>query len=178
MLTANNSALLILNMQDDILKLMECSCEVAKAAQRLVRGTQAFALPTVVTAEEGAGELNSSLLNSIPEPRMVHMRSAFSPLQEEALRTLILGVPATHWIIIGLETHIAVLQTARDLRQEGKEVVVLNDATASRSIYDYSTAIGELRDLGVRISSTETVLYELLATTRAPQYEAVTALTQ
>ena len=32
-----------------------------------------------------------------------------------------------------------------------KQVIVLNDAISSRSIYDFSTAIAEMRDIGVRI---------------------------
>jgi nicotinamidase-related amidase len=69
-----------------------------------------------------------------------------------------------------------VLQTAKDLLQAGCEVVVLNDAITSRSIYDFSTAIAEMRDCGIRISSCETVLFELLKNSEAPEFKKISQL--
>ena len=174
----DQSALLILNMQDDLLSEMECSCSFLKTSETLIRGVQEFGLPVVVAAQEGCGSVNASILQSVQEPRSVHMKNSFSAMRDPTLRELILNLPVSQWLVIGLQTHISVLQTVRDLREAGKEVVVLNDCIASRSIYDYSTAIAEMRDLGVRISSTETILYEFLAQGKAPQQSAIAALTQ
>ena len=54
--------------------------------------------------------------------------------------------------------------------------IILNDAISSRSIYDFSTAIAELRDCGARISSTETVLFELLRDAKALEFKEISQL--
>lgn len=84
--------------------------------------------------------------------------------------------PTDQWVLIGIEAHVCVLQTAKDLIAEGKQVVVLNDAIGSRSIYDFSTAIAEMRDCGVRITSTETILFELLRNSQAAEFKAMSQL--
>ena len=58
----------------------------------------------------------------------------------------------------------------------GKQVIVLNDAISSRSIYDFSTAIAELRDCGARISSTETVLFELMRNSKMAEFKEISQL--
>lgn len=80
------------------------------------------------------------------------------------------------WIVVGIEAHVCILQTARDLQVAGNRVVVLNDAISSRSIYDYSTAIAEMRDEGIRISSVETLLFELMQDSKCPEFKQVSQL--
>ena len=50
------------------------------------------------------------------------------------------------------------------------------NAITSRSIYDFSTAIAELRDIGVRVTSTETVLFELLSDSKAAEFKQISQL--
>jgi isochorismate hydrolase len=78
--------------------------------------------------------------------------------------------PAKNYILCGIEAHVCVLQTAKDLTLAGKRVVVANDAISSRSIYDFSTAIGEMKEW-CRISSVETILYELIRDASSPDFK-------
>jgi hypothetical protein len=47
---------------------------------------------------------------------------------------------------------------------------------SSRSIYDFSTAIAEMRDAGARVSCSETVLFELLKDSKNPQFKSISDL--
>lgn len=68
------------------------------------------------------------------------------------------------------------MQTVKGLLRAGKQVVVLNDAITSRSIYDFSTAIAEMRDAGARISCAETVLFELIKDSKHSEFKSVSDL--
>jgi hypothetical protein len=58
----------------------------------------------------------------------------------------------------------------------GREVIVLNDAITSRSVFDFSTAIAELRDLKIRVTSVEAALFELLGNAQDPAFKAIRRL--
>ncbi len=180
MYEASTTGVLLLDLQEELLRPIEGNCQVRKNIEKLAKALETFDMPVVVSAQEGSGEVDSRILKSLPEGRRsVHMRHAFSALQDSKLSELIFGMEQIEtWIVVGVEAHIGIWQTALDLTLGEKEVIVLNDCIASRSIYDYSTAIAELRDIGVRISSVEMLLFELLGTREAPQYESVIALTK
>jgi nicotinamidase-related amidase len=97
-------------------------------------------------------------------------------LNDPELNKYLLALPVQQWVLIGIEAHVCVLQTAKDLLRENKQVVVLNDAISSRSIYDFATAIAEMRDCGVRISSAETILFELLKDSKAEEFKQISHL--
>lgn len=103
-------------------------------------------------------------------------KTAFSCLGDEALKKTILAYPQTHWVLLGIESHVCVRQTAIDLLQEKKEVIIPVDAISSRHALDHETAISDLRSLGAKITTTETLLFELLKDAKHPQFKAISRL--
>jgi len=174
-LIKEKSALLVLGIQEDSFGYMERPCEVLHSIQQAIKGFQILQLPIFV-AEQNSKKYGATIspLKDIlgPEQEYWH-KTTFSCLSDVEIQKKILAMSIHQWILIGIEAHICILQTAKGLIQANKQVVVLNDAITSSSIYEFSTAIAELRDNGVRISSTETVLYELLHDSRAIGYDEI-----
>jgi len=88
-------------------------------------------------------------------------------LQELAVRSA---------IICGIEAHVCVYQTVADLLRHGVEVHVVVDAISSRSEQDRQTAIWRMATEGVRLTTTEMVLLELLETADHPAFKEVSRL--
>ena len=65
-------------------------------------------------------------------------------------------------VIIGMEAHVCVLQTALGLKQQGREVFVVRDCIGSRNPDDKNAALERLRDNGVELVSREMVAFEWL----------------
>ena len=65
-------------------------------------------------------------------------------------------------ILIGIETHICVLQTAIDLKKKGQEVFVIFEAVGSRKTYDKEFAIKRMISNGIQVITFEMMLFELL----------------
>ncbi len=177
-LDRNHAALLLIDTQEKLFPYVENSCHVMQGIQKIVRGFQTLKMPIFVSEQypQGLGETVASLKGILGEDQRYMVKTAFSCLDDQAMKKEILDLPVTQWVVIGIEAHVCVLQTVRDLLQVGKQVVVLNDAIGSRSVYDFSTAIAELRDFGARISSTETILFELLRDSKAAEFKEISQL--
>ncbi|MFN4173808.1 MAG: isochorismatase family protein [Parachlamydiaceae bacterium] len=169
-LDPNKSALLIVDVQVKLFPLVERPCEMMEKQVLLVKGCKLAHVPVYATEQytKGLGETIDSLKSLIDSKNILPEKTSFSGASR---------LPDyKQWIIAGIETHVCVQQTVFDLIQSGKEVVVVNDATSSRSIYDFATAIAEMRDFGARVSSTESVIFELLQDSKHPNFKSFSQL--
>jgi nicotinamidase-related amidase len=177
-LSKKTSGVLLIDVQEKLLPRVEHSCLLMKNLQKAVRGFRILNLPIYVTEQypRGLGETVPSLKSCLGPTQIYFSKTSFSCMGDSGVQSSILETSLQQWILMGLEAHVCVLQTARALINAGKEVVILNDAISSRSIYDFSTAIAEMRDMGARISSTESVLFELLQDAKAPEFKQISQL--
>ena len=177
-LDRKNVGLLVVDAQKKLFEQVERPREVMEAIRKVIKGCQILNIPIVTTEQypQGLGSTICGLKSCFPEEQEFMEKTSFSCLGNELIKAKILSLTINQWIIVGIEAHVCILQTARDLINAGKQVVVLNDAITSRSIFDYSTAIAEMRDMGARISSTETVLFELLQNSNAPEFKEISQL--
>jgi len=177
-LTKNQTGLLVVDVQCKLFPHEDRSNEVLLGIQKVIKGFQILKLPIVVTEQypKGLGPTITGIKSLLGDQQVFLEKLSFSCLGEIALQEAILSMPVSQWILVGIEAHVCVLQTAKDLITAEKEVVVLNDAITSRSVYDFSTAIAEMRDIGVRISSVETVLFELLGSSAAEEFKKISLL--
>jgi len=177
-LDRTQSALLVIDVQEKLFPLVESSCHVMMKIQQAVRGFQILKLPIFASEQypKGLGHTVGSLKGILGDDQSFFCKTAFSCLDDQIIKQEILRMPVQQWVLVGIEAHVCVLQTAKDLLMEGKQITVLNDAISSRSIYDFSTAIAEMRDCGARISSTETVLFELLRHAQSSEFKEISQL--
>jgi nicotinamidase-related amidase len=69
-----------------------------------------------------------------------------------------------------------VLQTAIDLKKQGKQVFVVEDAIISRDTNNKANAINRLRDVGCTITNTESVLFEWIGDANHEAFKALSKL--
>jgi nicotinamidase-related amidase len=167
--------LLVIDVQEKLFPLVEHSCEVMLKIQTAVRGFQIMKLPIYATEQypQGLGSTVQELKGWLGPSQEFFTKFSFSCVKDEKFKQFITALPIKQWVLAGIEAHVCVLQTARDLLTLGKEVAVLNDAISSRSIYDFSTAIAEMRDMGVRVTSTETILFELISNCQEAEFKQI-----
>lgn len=79
-------------------------------------------------------------------------------------------------ILTGIETHVCVLQTAIELAEDGFQVFVVEDAVCSRNKHNHKNAIKRLRDAGIIISNTESVVFEWLRDAKHEHFKAISRL--
>jgi len=79
-------------------------------------------------------------------------------------------------LIVGIETHVCVLQTALDLIERGYEVHILVDGVSSRKLTDRATALHRLSQSGAFMATSEMVMFQMMLDTDHPAFKAVSAM--
>ncbi|NGX61630.1 MAG: hypothetical protein K940chlam9_01117 [Chlamydiae bacterium] len=171
-------ALWIVDFQENLFPSLDRKHEVLERICFFLKCAKALEISVLASEQypEGLGGTVEPLKELFSSEQKILSKTTFSGMREPMIEKEVMTNPAKRWILVGAEAHICIYQTAKDLIAKGKEVIVLNDAITSRSLYDFSTALGELRDLGARVSSSETVLYELVEDARSPLFKKVLPL--
>ena len=87
---------------------------------------------------------------------------AFSCLGVDAFRSRLTATGARQLLLAGIEAHVCVLMSALDLLAEGYAVHIVADAVTSRTQANWRLAMAQLRQAGAVVTTTETVLFQLL----------------
>ncbi|MBN1421731.1 MAG: hydrolase [Planctomycetes bacterium] len=129
----------------------------------MIRAARALEIPITATEQnrEKLGPLVPEIAGEL-EGVPTFDKMTFSSFRDDAARERIRSLDAPRVLIVGIETHVCVLQTALDLVREGFEPHVLADAVGSRRAQDRETALARLRAAGVVVSTVEAAIYEVL----------------
>jgi nicotinamidase-related amidase len=79
-------------------------------------------------------------------------------------------------VLLGMETHICVLQTALDLLARGKQVFIVEDAVISRNPEHKQNALQRLRQAGCVVTNTESVIFEWLRVAEGDAFKTISKL--
>ncbi len=81
-----------------------------------------------------------------------------------------------NWLVVGIETHVCVLQTVLDLLSAGFRVFVAVDAVGSRNEIDCRVALARLDSAGATLTTCETAMFEWCVDSSAPQFKQLSQL--
>lgn len=76
-------------------------------------------------------------------------------------------------VLVGIETHICVLQTALDLKHSGWEVFVVANAVGSRRCSDHEVALARMSGAGITVMTSESVLFEWCEAAGTDQFRQI-----
>jgi nicotinamidase-related amidase len=171
------TALVIVDVQERLAVVMEERQQVLDNCRRLIEGAKILDLPVAVTEQypKGLGpteeELRGALLSYEPFEKIT-----FSCCGEPAFNSALEALGRKKILLAGMETHVCVLQTGLDLLRQGYVVHLVGDAVCSRDRENRKVGLELLRDAGAVITSTETVLFQLLGRAGTDEFKAVSKL--
>jgi nicotinamidase-related amidase len=162
-LDKENALLVVIDIQKKLFPHIHGREEMAGAASRAIRGFRALGLPVLVTEQVPAalGPTIDELRREIEGIPPIE-KSAFSCCGEKAFAAAVLASGRKKILLCGIESHVCVYQTALDLIEDGYEVYLLADAVSSRRESDRAIALRRLGQTGVRLSTVEMALFEIL----------------
>jgi len=177
-LSRENTGLLVVDVQEKLFPVLDSAVPTVNKILMAIRGCRFLNVPIVITEQcpRGLGPTVDSVKASLVKDQQPLVKTTFSCLGDDVIKKTILSMSVTQWIVVGIEAHVCVLLTAKDLLDAGKQVVVAADATTSRSAADAIRAHQEMRDSGVRVSGVETILFELLGDATSPQFKEMSQL--
>jgi len=135
-----------------------------KNSKALLNLTNIYNIPVILTEQnpKALGSSSEELLSIVPNATVLEKMnfSGFGPELDEVLKKQ----GRNNVIVFGMETHVCVYQTVRDLIVNGYNVTIVSDAVASRFKFNYDNALDMMSKIHAVISNTETVLFDIVHT--------------
>ncbi len=177
MLTREHTVLLVIDVQGNLAQAMHEKDMLFQQLDTIIRGAQALEVPIVVTEQypRGLGPTVPEIAQRIPNMQPVS-KVAFSCCGEERFMHQLHSLNRQQVVIVGIEAHVCVYQTAVELVSAGFEVEVVADAVSSRTPANKSIGLAKIRDGGAGITCVETVLFELLKEAGGATFKTIQGL--
>ena len=182
LLQRERCCLLVIDMQERLLPAMAGAEPLLHYAGILIRAAKRLDLPVLASEQypKGLGHtdpgLRALLGNEIePQPK-THFSCVDDPGIRARLHSLAREQGRDQAVLLGVEAHVCVLQTALGLPRLGLAPFVVGDAVASRRAESRQMALDRMARDGVEIVSTEMVLFEWLGKASTPEFKEISAL--
>lgn len=174
MLKAKDAVLVIVDIQGKLATLMDRKEEFYENVVRMIRGAQVLEIPIIWNEQlpDKLGPTIDKIKNVLPGQTPLIKRT-FSCCGNPDFLSEIKAVGHKQVILAGMETHVCVYQSALDLLDGGYMVYVVADAVSSRSAENKQIALDAMRDAGVKITSVETALFEMLRVAEGDRFKQI-----
>ncbi|MCV6590373.1 MAG: hydrolase [Marinobacterium sp.] len=170
----DKSCLLVVDIQERLIPAIHEADQLIDNARWLIEIANTLNVP-VLTSEQypqGLGHTSNTLRPLLADENIME-KTWFSCMSEPACNEKINTLRPDQVIVIGMEAHVCVLQTAVKLRQQAREVYVVEDAVSSRKPSDKAAAIERMRALGIHIVTREMVAFEWLQKAGTDQFRHI-----
>ncbi len=167
-------ALVVIDIQERFRGLIHGQDQLLHGTGRLIRAFRELELPVLLTEHYSRGlgptmpELRSLLTGINPLEKI-----SFSCDGDPGFRKAVDGLNRDQVILCGIETHVCVYQTARDLMDRGRQVAVAADAVSGRNPADREIGLRHMQRIGVQVMNVEMILFEILREAQTADFKTI-----
>ncbi len=171
----DRTILLVIDVQESFREVIPCFDNVVNAISFLVSSLKKLGVPVVGT-EQVPEKLGSTVEEIDRLLDYKFSKNTFDAFRDEEIRRRLLEISKEQLILTGIETHICVLQTALSALSLGFEVYLVYDATSSAFEEDKVVAVQRLAREGVKIVTSESIVYDILRSSKHPSFREIVKL--
>ena len=174
-LDPKDTVLVIIDIQEKLFRTIEGRPEIEKNAIKAVKVAKVFGIPIIVTEQypKGLGPTIPTIAQEIghfePIPKTEYSAFGQPPfvnaLSATGRRTIML---------IGIEAHICVTQTALDALANGYKVHAVSDAMGSSKQKSKDIGLGRMLQAGAVMTSLESAAFDLMERAKTKEFEEIT----
>ena len=174
MLRTGDTFLLVVDVQDKLARVMHEKEALFESLRKIIKGAQALDIP-ILWAEQNPKGLGPTV------PEVAELLADHEPISKlcfsccgntrflQALRR----IERRQVLVVGIEAHVCVYQTAMDLVDLGYEVQVVADAVSSRTEGNKQLGLERIRVAGGSLTSVEIALFELLKVAEGKRFKEI-----
>ena len=173
-------ALMIIDVQDSLMRPVEM--EFRRRAINNIKLLIALAyklnFPLLLTEQypKGLGRTVSEIQQALEDYQPIE-KVSFSCCGDEGFKSRLRQLDsARRLILVGVEAHVCVLQTALDLLANGYEVHVVSDAVCSWRKLDWEVGLRLMEKAGATITTTEILIFQLLGRSGTDEFRFMSKL--
>lgn len=177
MLKIDNCVLVIVDVQGKLAQLMHEKERLFENLRRVVKGAQILGIPILWNEQNplGLGATIPELAELLTDQKPL-VKYSFSCCGNPEFVEQLLKLGRKQALLVGIETHVCVYQTAVDLVAKDYDVQVVVDAVSSRTPDNKQIGLARMKGYGATLTSAETALFELLRVAEGPQFKAISKL--
>ncbi|HEY3326349.1 MAG TPA: hydrolase [Novimethylophilus sp.] len=172
------SQLVIVDVQERLCSSMEQQALgiTIRNCTILLQAAKLLAVPALYTEQYSKG-LGATLpeLAQWLQPATPVEKTSFSCCEESDF-CVRLDDTRPQVVLAGMESHICILQTALQLQEMGRCVFVPEDAVLSRNPASKANAMHRLRQAGIIVTNTESVVFEWLRVAEGDAFRQISRL--
>jgi len=144
---------------------------MVNTASKMCKIANQFEIPIIVTEQNPKAFGKTVEEIDISKAAIVQEKSKFSMLTPEIKELIHDRFKTKSVILCGLESHVCILQTTLDLINEGIDVYILADGVSSINKSEIDLARKRCMMSGAAITSTESILFQLLGDAKNPNFK-------
>ena len=175
------TALLVVDLQEKLVPAMPTARidGVLFGTKLLLEAAVTLGVPVIVTEQYPAG-LGATC--AVIDETLQHVRHTrfskvcFDACADPAIADALLALEVEAVVLVGVETHVCILQTARSLLERGYAAHVVADAVASRRDESRAVGLDLIRSAGGYVTLAETVIFDWLGRAGTPAFKALAPL--
>ena len=178
LLNTTTSVLLIVDIQEKLLKAQFKQERIVKNASILAAAAKILGIPVIVSEQypQGLGPTIKEIKENLPENAEFFEKTSFNCCLESGFNDLIEKFNRKQILVCGMESHICVHQTVHSLITAGYETYIIQDAITSRKEAEYKYGLTRMINYGAIPSCTEMAVFELIKCAKHSQFKAVQSL--
>lgn len=180
-LDPKQTAVVVVDVQDRLAAAMPAEQleRVKRSARILIEAAKALGAPVLATEQypKGLGPTLPDVgeaLDGASAPRFEKVE--FSACDASGFAERLKATGARSAVVLGMETHVCVYQTVRDLVARGYEVHVPIDGVASRREDHREVGLALCEKAGATRTTTETVVFDWLAKASGDAFKQISKL--
>lgn len=172
-----NSALVVVDVQGKLANMMYERSLLFHHIQVMVQAAQLLDIPVLCLEQypQGLGKTVEEISRYFNDVQ-VFEKTAFSGCGSTEFVDNLSFINRKQLIICGIEAHVCVYQTARDLLNMGYQVGLNEQAISARLNSNKKLGLMRMNQLGAQIYSTEMILFEWLIDAKHPVFRQVSSL--
>ncbi|MBF0203476.1 MAG: hydrolase, partial [Desulfamplus sp.] len=167
MFVKENTVLVIIDVQGKLAQLMYKKEELFESLQTLIKGISILEVPVIWVEQlpEKIGptipEVANLMEELMPDVKPIPKKS-FSCCGNAQFMEKFNSINRKQVLVVGIESHICLYQTAVELLESGYEVQVVADCVSSRTKENKQIGIKRIVQAGGSMTSTEMIIFELM----------------
>lgn len=177
MLKKDNTALVLIDIQGKLARIVHNSEFVIDNISRVVQGAKVLGLPILWLEQypKGLGPTVEEISEHLSDEKPIE-KITFSAYDNEEFVKALEKTGCKNILLTGIETHICVYQTSSHLIENGYNVEVLADCVSSRTALNREIGIEKMKQLGAKISSVEMALFEMQQIAKGDDFKAISKI--
>jgi len=180
-LNPEECAVVVVDVQDKLAAAMPPAqlAGVERACRILVEAARVCGARVLATEQypAGLGPTIAPVAAALAELGVAPLaKTTFSACDDAGFERAFSATGARAAIVVGMEAHVCVFQTARELAARGVDVLVPIDGVASRRDDHRAAGLDLCRAAGATLTTAETVVFDWLRRAGTPQFKVISRL--